>query len=121
MNFIIKALNCQPFFFKSQNSEAVANAICEVIKGVRVQELECIIIIALVTQHSWHLIEELYTTTASYGCEAQGIHLPIKNVNSISKNSKRTRKKIVASWMIEKIARQGIGMQSRSGNSSNFL
>lgn len=96
VNFIIKAPDRQPFFYKSintsgipQTAAAIADAIGSVIDEVGANKF-CAVITdnAPVMQASWKEIEKKYPNIAAYGCSAHGMNLLIKDIASIPAHSK---------------------------------
>lgn len=96
VNFVIKAPDQKPVFYKSidttgisQTAAAVADAISAVIDEIGAQK-----IIALVTDNMnvmkavWVEIESRYPKIAAYGCAAHGVNLLIKDILSLPQHVK---------------------------------
>lgn len=96
VNFIVKAPNRQPFFYKSINTSgiaqtglAIADAISEVLEEIGPSKFSSVVTDnASVMQASWRIIEERYPTIAAYGCAAHGVNLLIKDIATLPEHAK---------------------------------
>jgi hypothetical protein len=98
VNFVIKAPNQPPFFYKSintsetaapQNAPAIADAICEVIEEIGVHKVSAVVTDnAPVMQAAWKIIEERHPSISAYGCAAHGANLLIKEIVQLPENAK---------------------------------
>lgn len=96
VNFVVKAPNRQPYFFKSINTSgtsqtgvAVADEICKVLEEIGPAKFSAVITDnASVMQSAWKIIEERYPHISAYGCSAHGANLLIKDITVLSEFSK---------------------------------
>lgn len=99
MNFIIKAPNRQPFFYKSidtsgipQNAVAIGEEIIKVIEEVGSEKFSSVITDnAAVMQAAWKIIEARFDTISAYGCAAHGMNLLIKDIVMIPEFTKTSQ------------------------------
>lgn len=96
VNFCVKAPNGKPFFHSSintsgitQNSEAVACSIIEVIEQIGSQKFCCVITDnAPVMRAAWRIIEAKYRHISANGCAAHAMNLFIKDILSLEEHPK---------------------------------